>query len=257
MTIRRVKKGGRGHTGQLFVRHRGGGHKQRLRIIDFKRGRKDIPATVLRIEYDPSHSARIALIQYEDGVLSYILAPLSTRPGDKVIASTKAAITPGNCLPLSEIPIGTIVHNIEMRPGAGGQINRAAGTFSVVLSKDPQFVTLKLKSTEIRKLDARCWATIGQLSNIERGSEVWGKAGAMVWRGFRPRVRGNAMLPNRHPHGGGVSKRHTKRPPVTVWGKPAQDFKSRWKKLPSWKDILVRKNSMPKPKGYRKFNYQR
>jgi ribosomal protein L2 len=223
----KVKHGGRNQGGRITTRHRGGGTRQRLRFVDFKRGRKDIPATVLRIEYSPDRTAHVALIQYEDGVLSYILAPLTIRPGDQVIASENANIVPGNCLPLRSIPIGSIVHNIELRPGAGGQFIRAAGTYATVITKDKEFSTIKLRSTEIRKFPLDCWATIGQLSHLERFMRVKGKAGVNRWLGWRPSVRGNAMNPSDHPHGGGTSANHTKRPPVSPWGILRTGYKTR------------------------------
>ncbi|CDU17946.1 ribosomal protein L2 [Plasmodium yoelii 17X] len=236
----KIKHSGRNDVGKITTRHRGGGHVQRLRFIDFKRSRKDIYSTVLRIEYDPTRSAHIALIQYEDGVLSYILAPLLLRPGDKVIASRYANIHPGNALPLKNIPIGSLIHNIEMRPGAGGQLIRAAGTYATVLSKDSLYATIKLKSTEIRKFPLECWATIGQVANLERHMRILGKAGVNRWLGKRPVVRGVAMNPSKHPHGGGTSKKHTKRPKCSLWGKCRDGFKTRSKKKPL--GLIIRRN---------------
>jgi len=236
----KVKHGGRNDGGRVATRHRGGGTRQRLRFVDFKRGRKDIPATVLRIEHSPDRTVHVALIQYEDGVLSYILAPLTLRPGDTVLASETANLVPGNCLPLRSIPTGSIVHNIELRPGAGGQFIRAAGTFATVIAKDKEYATLKLRSTEIRKFPLDCWATIGQLGNLERFLRFKGKAGVNRWLGFRPSVRGNAMNPSDHPHGGGTSAKHTKRPPVTPWGIPTIGYKTRSPKKPL--GLIVRRN---------------
>ncbi|KEG02262.1 50S ribosomal protein L2 [Plasmodium vinckei vinckei] len=236
----KIKHSGRNNVGKITTRHRGGGHVQRLRFIDFKRSRKDIYSTVLRIEYDPTRSAHIALIQYEDGVLSYILAPLLLRPGDKVIASRYANIHPGNALPLKNIPVGSLIHNIEMRPGAGGQLIRAAGTYATVLSKDSLYATIKLKSTEIRKFPLECWATIGQVANLERHMRILGKAGVNRWLGKRPVVRGVAMNPSKHPHGGGTSKKHTKRPKCSLWGKCRDGFKTRSKKKPL--GLIIRRN---------------
>jgi len=223
----KVKHSGRNNVGRITTRHRGGGTRQRLRFVDFKRGRKDVPATVLRIEYSPDRTAHVALIQYEDGVLSYILAPLTIRPGDTVVASESANIVPGNCLPLRSIPTGTIVHNIELRPGAGGQFIRAAGTYATVITKDSEYATIKLRTTEIRKFPLECWATIGQLGHLERFLRIKGKAGVNRWLGWRPSVRGNAMNPSDHPHGGGTSAKHTKRPPVSPWGILRTGFKTR------------------------------
>eukprot|EP00929_Paragymnodinium_shiwhaense_P008184 TRINITY_DN112128_c0_g1_i1.p1 TRINITY_DN112128_c0_g1~~TRINITY_DN112128_c0_g1_i1.p1 ORF type:complete len:375 (+),score=63.48 TRINITY_DN112128_c0_g1_i1:151-1275(+) len=218
LSVYKIKHSGRNNWGVVTTRHRGGGTRQRLRFVDFKRGRKDIPATVLRIEHSPDRSSYVALIQYEDGVLSYILAPLTLRPGDSVIASENANIVPGNCLPLKTIPVGSIIHNVELRPGAGGQMIRAAGTFATVIQKDSEYATIRLRSSEIRKFPLECWASIGQLSNLQRAMRVKGKAGVNRWLGWRPSNRGNSMNPWDHPHGGGTSAKHTKRPPVSPWG---------------------------------------
>lgn len=236
----RVKHSGRNNSGKITTRHRGGGHKQRIRFVDFKRGRKDVPATVLRVEYSPDRTAHVALIQYEDGVLSYIPAPLTIRPGDQVLASENANIVPGNCLPLRSIPVGSIVHNIELRPGAGGQFIRAAGTFATVINKDSEYATIKLRSTEIRKFPLECWASIGQLSNLDRFMRIKGKAGVNRWLGRRPSVRGNAQNPCDHPHGGGTSAKHTKRPPVSPWGVECNGYKTRCDKKPL--GLIVRRN---------------
>jgi len=214
----RISHSGRNNTGKITTRHQGGGNKNRLRLIDYKRGRKNIPATVLRIEYCPKRTSHIALIQYEDGVLSYIVAPLALRPGNVVIASENAPIEAGNCLPLKKIPIGSIIHNIEIRPGAGGQMQRAAGVFGTIMAVDEKFATIRLKSTELRKFDVNCWATIGQVSNTDLYFKNRGKAGVVRWLGIRPRVAGTAQTPITHPHGGGTAHRHTKRPPVSPWG---------------------------------------
>mmetsp|Transcript_63317 Transcript_63317/g.151047 ORF Transcript_63317/g.151047 Transcript_63317/m.151047 type:complete len:360 (+) Transcript_63317:177-1256(+) len=240
LSIYKVQHSGRNNRGRICMLHRGGGTMKRLRFVDFKRGRKDIPATVLRIEHAPDRSAHVALIQYQDGVLSYILAPLTIRPGDQVIASESANVVPGNCLPLRHIPVGSIVHNIELRPGAGGQLIRAAGTYASVISKDEEYATLKLRSTEIRKFPLECWATIGQLSNLERFMRIKGKAGVNRWLGRRPKVRGNAMNPSQHPHGGGTSAKHTKRPPVTPWGIECKGYKTRSPTKPL--GLIVRRN---------------
>eukprot|EP00920_Eleutheroschizon_duboscqi_P019313 GHVT01045823.1.p1 GENE.GHVT01045823.1~~GHVT01045823.1.p1 ORF type:complete len:276 (-),score=49.18 GHVT01045823.1:1665-2492(-) len=218
LTTRRLQHSGRNCTGRITVRHRGGGHRQRLRFVDFKRARKDIFATVLRIEYDPCRTARLALLQYDDGVLSYILAAAAVRPGDRLLASENANIQPGNCLPFSRIPLGSIVHNVELRPGAGGAFARAAGAHATVVSKDNSFATLRLQSTEVRRFPLDCWATIGQLSNLGHGSRILGKAGVSRHLGRRPEVRGTCKNPVKHPHGGGSSKKHTKRNPVSLWG---------------------------------------
>ena len=218
LSVPRVSHSGRNNTGTITTRHKGGGNKTRLRLIDYKRGRKDIPATVLRIEHCPNRTSHVALIQYEDGVLSYIVAPVALRPGHTVIASERAPISAGNCLPLRCIPVGSIVHNIELRPGAGGQMQRAAGVYGTVVAVDEKFATIRLKSTELRKFDPNCWAVIGQVSNTELYFRNRGKAGVTRWLGIRPRVAGTAQTPTTHPHGGGTGHRHTKRPPVSPWG---------------------------------------
>jgi large subunit ribosomal protein L2 len=218
LSVPRVSHSGRNNTGTITTRHKGGGNKTRLRLIDYKRARKDIPATVLRIEYCPNRSSHVALIQYNDGVLSYIVAPLALRPGHTVIASENAPIEAGNCLPLRKIPIGSIIHNIELRPGAGAQLQRAAGVYGTLVALDDKYATVRLKSTELRRFDPNCWAVIGQVSNTELYFRNRGKAGVTRWLGIRPRVAGTAQTPTTHPHGGGTAHRHTKRPPVSPWG---------------------------------------
>ena len=232
LSVQRVAHSGRNHTGKITTQHQGGGNKTRLRLIDYKRGRKDIPATVLRIEYCPKRTSHVALIQYEDGVLSYIVAPLALRPGNVVIASENAPIVAGNCLPLKRIPVGSIVHNIELRPGAGGQLQRAAGVFGTLVALDEQFATIRLKSTELRKFNPNCWAVIGQVSNTELYFRNRGKAGVTRWLGVRPRVAGTAQTPTTHPHGGGTAHRHTKRPPVSPWGVHRSGMRTRAPKKP-------------------------
>ncbi|EDO07101.1 putative ribosomal protein L2 [Babesia bovis T2Bo] len=229
LSIRRVKFGGRNSTGRITTRHRGGGHIQRLRFIDFKRQRKDVPATILRIEYDPTRSAHVALLQYSDGVLSYILCPAGVRPGQILLASASAPIEPGNCLPLRHIPVNSIVHNVELRPGAGGQIARAGGTYVTIVEKDEMFATLRMASTELRRFPLDCWATLGQVSNIEHNKRILKKAGTRRNLGWRPSVRGIAMNPNAHPHGGGNNKSGTKRPKCSVWGVCRSGLKTRSK----------------------------
>ncbi|KAK1441926.1 hypothetical protein BgAZ_502580 [Babesia gibsoni] len=232
LSVRRVKFGGRNDTGRITTRHRGGGHVQRIRLIDFKRQRKDIPATVLRIEYDPTRSAHVALIQYVDGVLSYILCPAGVRPGQTLLASSSAPIQQGNCLPLKNIPVNSIIHNVELRPGAGGQIARAGGTYVTLVQKDDTFATLRLASSELRKFPLDCWATLGQVSNIGHSSRILKKAGTRRNMGWRPSVRGIAMNPNSHPHGGGTSKKGTKRPRCSIWGVCRSGFKTRSREKP-------------------------
>ncbi|PHJ23595.1 ribosomal protein l2 [Cystoisospora suis] len=232
LSTHRVQHLGRNATGQITVRYRGAGHFRRIRFVDFKRGRKDIFATVLRLEYDPCRSAHLALLQYDDGVLSYILASEATRPGDRVVASEHAAIAPGNALPLRSIPVSTIVYNVELRPGAGGQMIRAAGCYATVIAKDSACATLRLQSTEVRRVPLSCWAVIGQVSNAGQAGRIRGKAGVSYWMGERPRTRGKAMNAVDHPHGGGTGKKGLKRPPVTKWGILCRGYKTRSKKKP-------------------------
>ncbi|UKJ89008.2 hypothetical protein MACJ_002254 [Theileria orientalis] len=230
LSIRRVKFSGRNNTGRITTRHRGGGHVQRIRLIDFKRQRKDIYSTVLRIEYDPTRSAHIALIQYDDGVLSYILCPAGVLPGTRLLSSSCAPLLPGNCLPLRQIPVNTIIHNVEIRPGAGGQVARSGGVFCTITEKDENFATIRLSSSEIRRFPLDCWATVGQLSNIKHDERDLKKAGTRRNMGWRPTVRGIAMNPNKHPHGGG-NKKGTKRPRCSIWG-ICKDMKTRTRKKP-------------------------
>ncbi|PFH32642.1 putative LSU ribosomal protein L2P [Besnoitia besnoiti] len=244
LSCRRVNHLGRNHSGRLTVRFTGAGHFRRVRFVDYKRGRKDIFATVMRLEYDPSRSAHLALLQYDDGVLSYVLATETTRAGDRIVASEHAAIAPGNCLPLKKIPVSTIVHNVELRPGAGGQLVRAGGCFATVVAKDKQFVTLKLTSTEVRRFHGDCWATVGQVANAAHAERIRGKAGVSYWMGERPRTRGKAMNPVDHPHGGGTGKKGLKRPPVTKWGIHCKGYKTRAKKKPL--GLIVRRKKANK-----------
>lgn len=224
------KQGGRNHRGKITIRHRGGGHKRRYREIDFNRRDKfDVPARVSSIEYDPNRSARIALLTYFDGAKRYIIAPLGLRVGDQVMSGPKADIRPGNALPLINIPLGTLVHNIELQVGRGAQMVRAAGTSAQLLSKDhPQYVTLRLPSGEERYVPQECLATIGQVGNVEHGNVKLGKAGRKRHMGIRPTVRGSAMNPNDHPHGGGEGRSPIGMPgPKTPWGRPAQGQRTR------------------------------
>jgi large subunit ribosomal protein L2 len=218
--------GGRNNHGHITSRHRGAGHKQRYRIIDFKR-RKGGTASVERLEYDPNRSAFIALLKYQDGTLSYILAPQRIQAGDTVEAGEKADIKPGNALPLSNIPVGTIVHNIEMKMGAGGQIARSAGTYAQIIGRDQGMAQLRLSSGEMRVVRADCWATIGAVSNADHQNRQIGKAGRNRWRGIRPQTRGEAMNPVDHPHGG---RTRGGRHPQTPWGKPTKGYKTRHNK---------------------------
>ena len=224
------KKGGRNNTGRITARRRGGGHKRLYRLIDFKRRKFDVPAKVLRLEYDPNRTAFIALIEYEDGELGYILAPQRLDAGDTVIAGDKVDIKPGNAMPLASIPIGTIVHNVEMKPGKGGQIARSAGTYVQLVGRDAGHALLRLGSGEARMVRAECMATIGAVSNSDQGNIKLGKAGRKRWLGKRPSVRGVAMNPVDHPHGGGEGRTSGGRHPVTPWGRPTKGAKTRHNK---------------------------
>ena len=223
------KRAGRNVRGKITIRHRGGGHKRRYREIDFRRDKFDIPARVATIEYDPNRSARIALLNYADGEKRYIIAPLGLKVDDAVVSSSEADIRPGNTLPLKNIPLGTLVHNIELEPGRGGQMVRSAGTSAQLLAKDrPNYVTLRLPSGEERYVLQQCLATIGQVGNVERGNIKLGKAGRKRHMGIRPTVRGSAMNPNDHPHGGGEGRSPIGMPgPKTPWGKPALGRRTR------------------------------
>ena len=221
------QSGGRNNTGRITMRRRGGGHKRRYRIVDFKRRKFDVPATVERLEYDPNRSAFIALIRYEDGELSYILAPQRLQPGATVIASERADILPGNAMPMQNIPVGTIIHNIEMKARKGGQIARAAGAYAQLIGKDAGYALLRLSSGEQRMVRAECMATIGAVSNPDHQNINLGKAGRSRWLGRRPSVRGVAMNPVDHPHGGGEGRTSGGRHPVTPWGKPTKGKRTR------------------------------
>jgi large subunit ribosomal protein L2 len=223
------KRAGRNARGKITIRHRGGGHKRRYREIDFRRDKFDIPGRVASIEYDPNRSARIALIQYSDGEKRYIIAPLGLQVGDTVVSGDRVEIRPGNTLPLQNIPLGTMVHNIELQPGRGGQLVRSAGTSAQLLAKDhPKYVTLRMPSGEERFVPQNCLATIGQVGNVEQGNIKLGKAGRKRHMGIRPTVRGSAMNPNDHPHGGGEGRSPIGMPgPKTPWGKPAQGRRTR------------------------------
>ena len=235
------RTGGRNNTGRITMRRRGGGHKQRYRIIDFKRRKLDVPSKVAAIEYDPNRSARIALLHYADGEKRYILAPNNLNVGDTVVAGPEADIKPGNALPLERIPLGTMVHNIEMVAGKGGQLARSAGSFAQLMAKEGNMATLKLPSGEMRMVRKECYATIGQVGNLDHENVVWGKAGKTRWMGRRPKVRGVAMNPIDHPLGGGEGKSSGGRHPVTPWGKPTKGYKTRKKNKPSDKYIVRRR----------------
>jgi len=233
------KNGGRNNLGRITTRHRGGGHKQQYRVIDFKRNKDGIPAEVERVEYDPNRTAYIALLKYIDGERRYIIAPKGVKAGDTLLSGIEANIATGNCLPLRNIPVGTIVHNIELKPGKGAQIGRSAGAAIQLLAKEGAYVTLRLRSGEMRKVLADCRATIGEVSNTEHSLRSLGKAGASRWRGVRPTVRGVAMNPVDHPHGGGEGRTSGGRHPVTPWGVPTKGHKTRKNKRTS--KMIVRR----------------
>jgi large subunit ribosomal protein L2 len=236
------KSGGRNSYGRVTSRHRGGGHKRLYRVVDFKRDKLDIPARVARIEYDPNRSTRIALLNYADGERRYILAPDQLRVGDTVISSPRADIKPGNTLPLANIPLGTTIHNIELQPGRGGQLARSAGTYAQLMAKEGKYAQIKMPSGEVRKVLVTCRATIGQNGNLEHENITIGKAGRARWLGQRPRVRGVAMNPVDHPHGGGEGKSSGGRHPVTPWGVPTKGYKTR-KNKPSDPLIIKRRKT--------------
>lgn len=236
------KTGGRNHFGRITTRHIGGGHKRRYRMIDFKRRKFDVGATVERIEYDPNRTAFIALLKYDDGELAYILAPQRLKVGDRVISGEKADIKPGNAMPMKSIPVGTIIHNVEMKPGKGGQMARSAGSFVQLVGKDQGMALLRLTSGEQRLVQADCMATIGAVSNPDNQNTKLGKAGRKRWLGIRPTVRGVAMNPIDHPHGGGEGRTSGGRHPVTPWGKPTKGKRTRNNKR-TQKMILRRRPS--------------
>jgi large subunit ribosomal protein L2 len=227
LTEGKREHGGRNNLGRITQRWRGGGHKRRLRLVDFKRAKVDMPAEVVRLEYDPNRSGFIALIKYEDGELAYILAPQRLKEGDKVVSGDRVDVKPGNAMPMRNIPIGTIIHNVEMKPGKGGQLARAAGTFVQLVGRDSGYALLRLASGEVRMVRAECRATIGAVSNPDRQNIVIGKAGRNRWLGRRPSVRGVAMNPIDHPHGGGEGRTSGGRHPVTPWGKGTKGTKTR------------------------------
>ena len=237
------KSGGRNATGRITVRHIGGGNRVKYRIIDFRRNKDAIPAKVATIEYDPNRSAFIALLHYADGEKRYILAPVGLNVGDTIVSGAEADIKVGNSLPLENIPVGTFVHNIEMHPGKGGQIARAAGISAQLMAKEGKYATLRMPSGEMRYILAKCRATIGQVGNVDHEIVSVGKAGKTRHMGVRPTVRGSVMNPCDHPHGGGEGKSPVGRPgPVTPWGKPALGYKTRKKKNPTSKFIIKRVN---------------
>ena len=225
------RSGGRTNTGQQTSWWRGGGHKRRYRVIDFKRSKRDVPATVSTIEYDPNRSARIALVTYADGEKRYILQPEGVKVGDTIVAGDQVDILPGNALPLKNIPLGTQVHNVEMRPGKGGQIARSAGSSVQVVAKEGAYATMRMPSGEIRRINIDCFATIGQVGNLDHENVTVGKAGRNRWKGKRPHVRGSAMNPVDHPLGGGEGKTAGGRHPVSPWGMPTKGYRTRNRKM--------------------------
>ena len=241
------KSGGRNNHGRVTVRFRGGGHKRSYRMIDFKRSKADMPATVERLEYDPNRTAFIALIKYEDGELSYILAPQRLAAGDMVVSGNRVDVKPGNAMPLANIPVGTIVHNVEMKPGKGGQIARSAGAYVQLVGRDQGYALLRLSSCEQRMVPGTCMATIGAVSNPDHSNITIAKAGRNRWLGKRPHVRGVVMNPVDHPHGGGEGRTSGGRHPVTPWGKPTKGKKTRQNKATD--KYIVRSRHQKKKKG--------
>ena len=243
LVAKKSKNGGRNNQGVITTRHHGGGHKQKYRIIDFKRNKDNIPGKVATIEYDPNRSANIALINYVDGEKRYILAPKGLEVGMEIISGEEADIKVGNALPMGNMPEGTVIHNIEMQPGKGGQIARCAGVSAQILGKEGKYVTVRLASGEVRKLLSVCRATVGVVGNEDHGLVNYGKAGRMRWKGVRPTVRGSVMNPNDHPHGGGEGRTSIgRKAPMTPWGKKAMGVKTRKNKKASTKLIVRRRN---------------
>jgi len=238
---KKTKNGGRNNKGRITTRHRGGGHRQRYRVIDFKRNKDDVPGRVERIEYDPNRSAHIALVLYADGERRYILAPRGVTAGVEIHNGSEAPIKPGNALPLRNIPLGTVVHNIELKPGKGGQIARSAGCGVQLVAREGTHATLRLRSGEMRKVPVDCRATIGEVGNSEHNLRSLGKAGATRWRGVRPTVRGVAMNPVDHPHGGGEGRTSGGRHPVSPWGVPTKGYKTRKNKRTD--NMIVRRRN--------------
>lgn len=239
---KKSKSGGRNHHGRITTRHIGGGHKQQYRIVDFRRNKDDIPATVERLEYDPNRSAHIALVVYADGERRYIIAPKGVSAGAKIQSGVSVDIKPGNCMPIRNIPVGSTIHCVEMRPGKGAQIARSAGTSAQLIAREGAYATLRLRSGEMRKVLVECRATLGEVSNSEHSLRQLGKAGATRWRGVRPTVRGVAMNPVDHPHGGGEGRTSGGRHPVSPWGVPTKGYKTRKNKRTD-KLIVRRRNA--------------
>ena len=241
---KKSKSGGRNNNGRITVRHQGGGHKQRYRVIDFKRNKDGVPGVVERLEYDPNRSAHIALIKYADGERRYILAPKGVQAGSPIQSGEEAPIKPGNALPLKSIPVGTLVHNIEMKPGKGGQLVRSAGGTAQLAAREGVYATIRLRSGEMRKIHIDCRATVGEVGHGEHNLRKLGKAGAKRWRGVRPTVRGVAMNPVDHPHGGGEGRTSGGRHPVSPWGVPTKGYKTRSNKRTD--NMIVRRRKRKK-----------
>jgi len=233
--------GGRNNSGRITMRYRGGGHKRRYRIVDFKRTKFDVPATVERLEYDPNRTAFIALVRYADGELAYILAPQRLKVGDTVISGSRVDVKPGNAMPMKNMPVGTIIHNVEMKPGKGGQMARAGGTYAQLVGRDAGYALLRLASGEVRMVRSECMATVGAVSNPDQQNIVIAKAGRARWLGRKPHVRGVAMNPIDHPHGGGEGRTSGGRHPVTPWGKPTKGKKTRANKATD--GLIVRRRN--------------
>jgi large subunit ribosomal protein L2 len=244
LTEGKSHSGGRNNHGRITVRFRGGGHKQSYRMVDFKRRKFNVPATVERLEYDPNRTAFLALLKYADGELSYIIAPQRLKVGDSVVAGEKVDIKPGNAMPLGAIPVGTIVYNIEMKPGAGGKIARSAGTYAQLVGKDAGYAQIKLMSGEVRLVRGECIAAIGAVSNPDNQNQHLGKAGRSRWLGRKPHQRGVVMNPVDHPHGGGEGRTSGGRHPVTPWGKPTKGYKTRTNKRTD--SLIVRRRNVTK-----------
>lgn len=241
LIAKKTKTGGRNNNGRITCRHRGGGHKQRYRIVDFKRNKDGIPGVVERLEYDPNRTAHLALIKYADGERRYIIAPKGLNAGDSILSGEEAQIALGNCLPLRNIPVGSTVHCVELKPGKGAQIARSAGTSAQLIAREGEYATLRLRSGEMRKVRYECRAVMGEVGNSENNLRKLGKAGATRWRGVRPTVRGVAMNPVDHPHGGGEGRTSGGRHPVSPWGVPTKGYKTRTNKRTN-KLIVRRRN---------------
>jgi large subunit ribosomal protein L2 len=247
LTEGKHKSGGRNNHGHTTVRFCGGGHKQTYRLVDFKRRKWNVAGTVERMEYDPNRTAFIALVRYEDGEVAYILAPQRLQVGDKVVAGERVDIKPGNAAPLRGIPVGTIVHNVELKPGKGGQLARSAGTYCQLVGRDGDWSQLRLGSGEIRRVHSECMGTVGAVSNPDHQNANWGKAGRMRWKGRRPHNRGVTMNPVDHPHGGGEGRTSGGRHPVTPWGQPTKGHKTRRNKKTS--NMIIRSRHLAKKRG--------